>query len=143
MIAELRPHVIGIRVEAADRGVEEAIVIRDVADRLHLRLEVVAGIRLVPLVERERALPAGVAEVTVDGDRTSGAMDGQRRIVGRERGNGSNGSECQSDEGAAHQRVRRRPRPEVSAISHHAAKYEGIRNMFHEVLNHLTHHGHE
>ncbi len=84
-VGERRPHLTRLRVLELERGVEEPIVEGQVADVLDLGLDVVAGLGLVPPVDTGRALPAGIGQVAVDGNRASGALDtdrdpGQRRL---------------------------------------------------------------
>jgi hypothetical protein len=72
-------------------GVEELVVVGEPGDVLHLRLEVVAGAGFEPGVDPLDALPSGVGEVAVDGDRRADALDAQRRQHGGSRGGGRRG----------------------------------------------------
>src|SRR5207249_3110667 len=61
---------LGIGIADVEGRVKEPIVVGQVADGLDLRLDVVAGVDLVELLDACRGSPARVRQVAVDGDRT-------------------------------------------------------------------------
>ena len=78
-IGERRADLLRIRILEMEGRVEEMVVVRHPGHVLHLRLGVVGGVGLVPLVDAQRVFPGRVGEIAVDRDRTGGALDVERR----------------------------------------------------------------
>ena len=74
-----RADFLRMRIVATNADVEILFVVGDPRGRLHLRLGVVAGRSFIEAVDLRRVAPAGVAQIAVDHDRRSGAMNLQRR----------------------------------------------------------------
>jgi hypothetical protein len=97
----------GIGILEAEARVQAPVVVGEVADALHLRRDVVAGVRLVPRVDGGDAAPPFVVEVAVHDDAAG-------RADGRERGHGLLGAGVQSD---GQQEGRRREGAKEHALS--------------------------
>src|SRR5262249_33164334 len=85
-----RANLRGRRVIEFKCGVEETVVVRDVADASDLRFDVVARVRLVPAIDARRALPGVLGKIAVDGDRTGQPRD--PNLLARQRSLGASGS---------------------------------------------------
>ena len=77
-----RANLARIGVFAAHADVEIVIVIGEIDDRLHFRLNVVAGLRLVELVDRCCVFPTGIGQVAID---ANGALRSPNRDRRRSR----------------------------------------------------------
>ena len=77
-----------IRILAADSNVEVAIVVGEMRDRFHFRRNVVAGRRFVKTIDGGGATPAGIGQISVNGDRPDRSMQCQRRCRRRRLGVG-------------------------------------------------------
>src|SRR5262245_28376176 len=77
MVAERGANARGTRVVEDERGVEELVVVRQIADVAHLGFDVVAHAGLEPLGHAVRTRPSRVGEIAVDGDGAGGAADGE------------------------------------------------------------------
>ena len=82
VVADRRADASRQRVGEAEGGVEEVVVVGEPGDVRHRRRPVVPGVGLQPVVDAQRALPAGVGEVAVDVDGAGGAMDLECRPAG-------------------------------------------------------------
>ena len=69
VVAEGGADALRIGVREVEGGVEEVVVVGEPGDRLHLRLDVVAGVRLVEGVHPRRAAPPRIAQPAVHLDR--------------------------------------------------------------------------
>jgi len=70
-----RADLLRVRIVELEADVEVLVVVGHPAHALHLRLDVVPGVRLPPLVDRRRILPGRIREVAVDDDRTGRPCD--------------------------------------------------------------------
>ena len=78
VVAERRADALRIGVREVERDIEEVVVVGQPGDRLHLRLDAVAGVRLVEGLDPRRPLPPRIAQPAVDLDRPLGARNSQR-----------------------------------------------------------------
>src|SRR5438477_10410756 len=84
VIAERRDDTVRIRILELERRVEIFVVVGQVADVLDGRLDVVAGIDLIPAIDANGVAPPLIRQATVNHNRTSGARNGVRLATGRQ-----------------------------------------------------------
>jgi hypothetical protein len=72
-VAERRADGARIRIVELEARINEPVVVREIADVLHLRLGVVTRVDLVPFLDARRAAPPFVGKIAVDRDAPGGA----------------------------------------------------------------------
>ena len=81
-VGERRADRLEVRIVELEAGVEEPVVVGQIPDIVDLRLDVVARVRLVPLVDARRVAPPFVGQIAVDDDRPGRARCASARPTG-------------------------------------------------------------